>query len=66
LRKKTTKTKGRKTKKYIRNSKNNKIHKKLILIQEFFQVELLGMLQRIFTPKISIRGALFSDLEQKV
>ena len=33
---KTTKTKGRKTKKYIRNSQNNKIHKKLILIPEFF------------------------------
>ena len=33
---KTTKTKGKKTKKYIRNSQNNKIHKKLILILEFF------------------------------
>ena len=34
--KKTTKTKVRKTKKYIRNSQNNKIHKKLILIPEVF------------------------------
>ena len=33
---KNNKTKGRKTKKYIRNSQNNKIHKKLILIPEFF------------------------------
>ena len=33
---KITKTKGQKTKKYIRNSKNNKIYKKLILIPNFF------------------------------
>ena len=32
---KTTK-KVEKTKKYIRNSQNNEIHKKLILIPEFF------------------------------
>ena len=30
------KQKVEKTKKYIRNSQNNKIHKKLILIPEFF------------------------------
>ena len=30
------KTKGQKTKKYIRNFKDNKIHKKFRLIREFF------------------------------
>ena len=34
---KTMKTKGEKTKKYIRNSQNNKIHKKFILIWQFFE-----------------------------
>ena len=62
--KKVTKTKGRKTKKYIRNSQNNKIHKKLIEIPIFFSRTLKRMLQRIFTPKIRILGAFFSDLEQ--
>ena len=48
-------------------NKNNKIHRKLILILFLFSfVQLLGMLQRIFTPKISILGALISDLEPKI
>ena len=34
--KKQQKQKVEKTKKYIRNSQNNKIHKKFILIPEFF------------------------------
>ena len=34
--KKQQKQKVKKTKKYIRNSQNNKIHKKMILIPEFF------------------------------
>ena len=63
---KNNKNKGKKTKKYIRNSQNNKIHKKLILIPEFFQVQLLRMLQRVFRPKICTFGAIFTDLEQKV
>ena len=42
------------TRKYIKNSQNNKIHKKLILIPEFFQVQLLRMLQRVFRPKFAL------------
>ena len=39
--------------KYIRNSKNNKIHKKLDLIQQFFIRQLLEMSKGIFLQKIS-------------
>ena len=62
--KKQQKQKVKKTKKYIRNSQN-KIHNKLIG-RNFFQVQLLRMLQRVVRPKICTFGALFTDLEQKV
>ena len=49
---KTTKTIGQKTKKYIRNLKSNKIHKKLISIPKFFFATFKKNLKRnIFKKK---------------
>ena len=44
--KKTIKIKSRKTKKYIRNSQNNKIQKKFNIFKNFFTQEMLSMFLR--------------------
>ena len=61
--KKQQKQKVKKTKKYIRNLQNNKKHKKLNLLTQFFKVELSGIIQGIFVPKISFLSSLLYELE---
>ena len=64
--KKTTK-KVEKTKKYIRNSQNNKIHKKLILIPEFFSSTIAkNATKSCLDKKFALFWSFIYWLEQKV